>query len=99
MALSRRLFILGAPAIVASASLMKIKPLELLLPDPIRFPYKGLKGLDAGFFYCPYIPLQFSDGQLRIHPDYVPNMYELPQTTHIRRALSEPQTARILIRS
>ena len=29
-----------------------------LVPKPVRAFYKGTSPFDAGYFYCPYIPLQ-----------------------------------------
>ena len=72
MNLSRRTFITGlfAPAIVSATSIM---PVKLFVPprkwtldlDDFSMPldpslalwYKGKQPLDAGIFYCPYVPL------------------------------------------
>lgn len=37
-------------------------------PNPLLARYKGRTVVDVGYFYCPYIPLQFTPGSEPIEP-------------------------------
>lgn len=38
------------------------------LANPLLAKYKGRTIIDVGYFYCPYIPLQFTSGSEPIEP-------------------------------
>lgn len=56
---SRRGFLTGLTALFVAPAIVKVEnimPVKIIKPDDL-IPYKGIHVFDAGFFYCPYVPL------------------------------------------
>lgn len=68
--MNRRKFLFGAGAVVAAPAIIKIQNL-MPVKTWVEVGYKGVTGFDAGFFYCPYIPLQYATTK---EADFIPNI-------------------------